>query len=83
VWLLSVIEMKGFCGKGGENGWEAHCLVWWCYLEVLLEEGVGVFSVEFGGEIGEVGRVNEGEEVWVLFGGVSGAVVLGFKKEGA
>jgi hypothetical protein len=53
VCLLCVIEMEGFCGEGGEDGWKAHTLVWGCYLEVLLEEGVGVFCVEFGeGEIG-------------------------------
>jgi hypothetical protein len=80
VWLLSVIKLKGFCGKGGEDGWEAHGLFWGCNLEVLwLEVGVGV---KFRGEIGYVGRFNEGWEVRALFGWVSGAVVVGFKKEG-
>jgi hypothetical protein len=53
-------------------------LVWRCYLDVLLEEGVDVFSVE----IGKVGRFNEGWKVWALFGRANGAVVVGFKKEG-
>jgi hypothetical protein len=82
VWLLSVVKMKGFCGEGGEDGWEVHGLVWGCYLEVLLEEGVGVFCVEFRGEIGYVGWFYEGWEVRALFGWVSGVVVVGFKKQG-
>ena len=57
-------------------------MVWGCNLEVLLEEGVGVFCVEFRGEIGYVGRFNEGWEVRGLFGRVSDAVVVGFQKEG-
>jgi hypothetical protein len=69
--------------RGEEDGWEAHCLIWGCNLEVLLEEGVGVFCVEFRGEVGYVGRLNEGWEVRVLFGWVGGAVVaIGFKKKG-
>lgn len=41
-----------------------------------------MFCVEFRGEIGYVGRFNEGWEVRVLFGRVSDAVVVGFQKEG-
>jgi hypothetical protein len=76
--LLPVIKLKGFCGEGGKDGWEAHGLIWGCNLEVLLEEGVSVFRVEYRGEIGYVGRFNEGWEVKALFGWVSGAVVVGF-----
>jgi hypothetical protein len=43
MWVLSVVTNKGFVERGERMG---------CYLEVLLEEGVGVFSLEFGGEIG-------------------------------
>jgi hypothetical protein len=73
--------MKGFSREGGENGWEANGLVWGCNLEVLLEEGVGVLCVKFRREIRDVGRFDEGWEVWVLFGWVSSAVVVSFKKE--
>jgi hypothetical protein len=47
----------------GEREWKGSS---WFVLGVLLEEGGGVFCVEFGGEIGKVGRFNEGWEVRVL-----------------
>ena len=66
-----MIEDKGLCGEWGEDGWVAHGLVLGVLLgEEFLDDVVGMFIIDFGGEVCEVGFGNEVKGIEELLGGV-------------
>ena len=66
-----MIEDKGLCGEWGEDGWVAHGLVLGVLLgEEVLDDVVGMFVIDFRGEVGKVGFVNEVKRIEELLGRV-------------
>ena len=77
-----MIEDKGLCGEWGEDGWVTHGLVLGVFLGLeVLDDVVGMFVIDFRGEVCKVGFGNEVKRIEELLGRVIVDEIIFLEKE--